>query len=387
MSIFGRGVVLAISAIVALPAHAAGRLAPVNDWVYVLQPGTAGADPAALAATDFDLVVMDPSADGSTPGEFSPATIGALRGSGKIVLAYLSIGEAESYRSYFDPAWIDQPGSDPDAPAWLGPFNPLFPDNYKVRYWLPEWQALLFGSPGAALDRLLAQGFDGIYMDIVDAFDFWSDELPERTRAQARADMVALIEALANHARTVRGPAAPRFLVFPQNGDTIVTDDEGQLDALGACYLTAIDGIGVEDVFYNELTLQPAAEITFRTGILGHYTAAGRTVLSVDYVWNSASPSVPANAGRYGDFVARATAAGFVPYAATSDRDLDEFLVLGVGGGIAVPQPRPDVVLFADDFEAGNPALWSSLVGSSSATDHRRRQLALDCQAFRHPRP
>lgn len=374
-------------ALSALPAHAAGRLAPVNDWVFVLQPGTAGAGPAALAATDFDFVVMDPSADGTTPGEFPAATIAALRASGKIVLAYLSIGEAESYRSYFDPAWIDQPGSDPDAPAWLGPFNPLFPDNYKVRYWLPEWQAILFGSPAAALDRLLAQGFDGIYLDIVDAFEFWSDELPERTRAQARTDMVALIEALANHARTVRGAAAPRFLVFPQNGDTIITDDAGELDGLGACYLTTIDGIGVEDVFYNELTLQPPAEITFRTGILAFYTAAGRTVVAVDYVWNAASPGVSANASRYGDFVARATAAGFVPYAAWSDRDLDEILPVAVGGGITVPQPRPDVVLFADDFEAGNPALWTATVGSTAAADHRRRELALDCQAFRHPRP
>lgn len=369
----------------ALPAQAAGRLAPVNDWVFVLQPGTAGADPAALAATDFDLVVMDPSADGTTPGEFSVATVSALRASGKIVLAYLSIGEAEAYRSYFDPTWIDQPPPDPQAPSWLGPFNPDFPDNYKVRYWDPAWQSLLLGSPGAALDRILAQGFDGIYLDIIDAFDYWSGEQPERSRAQARADMITLVESLASYARAVRGSAAPRFLVFPQNGDTILLDDADLLDGLGACYLGAIDGIGVEDVFYNELTLQPADEIAFRTEVLGLYTSAGRTVLSVDYVWNAASPGVPANAARYGDFVNRARTAGFVPYAALSDRGLDEFLAIIAGSGITVPQPRPDTVLFADDFEAGNPALWSAAVGASTTTDRRRRALALECQALRRP--
>jgi|CXWL01.1.fsa_nt_gi cysteinyl-tRNA synthetase len=379
--------VLALVALVAgAPAvQGAGQLAPVNDWVYVLQPGTAGADPAALAATDFDFVVMDPSADGTTPGEFPADTIAALRGSGKIVLAYLSIGEAEAYRSYFDPAWIDQPAPDPDAPAWLGPFNPDFPDNYKVRYWDPAWQALLFGAPGsAALDRILAQGFDGIYLDIIDAFDYWSIDQPERTRAQARTDMVVLVEALADYARGVRGPGAPRFLVFPQNGDTIVLDDGGQLDGLGACYLSAIDGIGVEDVFYNELTLQPADEIAFRTAVLALYTAAGRTVLSVDYVWNAASPGVPANAARYGDFVSRALAADFVPYAALSDRALDEILPVAAGAGVTVPQPRADTVLFADDFEAGNPALWSATVGV--AAGRQRRELALECQLHRLPR-
>lgn len=385
-----RSALLAVAALLAdVPAvQGAGQLAPVNDWVYVLQPGTAGADPAALAATDFDLVVMDPSADGTTPGEFPAATIAALRGSGKIVLAYLSIGEAEAYRSYFDPAWIDQPAPDPDSPAWLGPFNPDFPDNYKVRYWDPAWQALLLGAPGsAALDRILAQGFDGMYLDIIDAFDYWSIEQPERTRAQARADMVALVEALASYAREVRGPGAPRFLVFPQNGDTIVLDGGGQLDGLGACYLSAIDGIGVEDVFYDELTEQPADEIAFRTEVLGHYTAAGRTVLSVDYVWSAASPGVPANAARYGDFVSRALAAGFVPYAALSDRALDEILPVAPGAGVTVPQPRADTVLFADDFEAGNPALWSAATATATADAGRqRRELALECQLHRRPR-
>lgn len=149
------------------------RLAAANDWLYVLQP-EAEASIGDIAATGFDVVVLDYSEDGSESGEFTAAEIAGLRASGKVVLAYLSIGEAESYRYYFDPRWIDQPAPDPDAPSWLGPTNPDWAGNYKVRYWQSGWRDVLFGvstGPGITyLDRIVDQGFDGIYLDIVDAF-------------------------------------------------------------------------------------------------------------------------------------------------------------------------------------------------------------------------
>ncbi len=228
-----------LSLILAGPASGLDpRLAAINDWLYVLQPSGA-ASITAITATSFDGVVMDYSADGGASGEFTAAEIAALRNSGKLVLAYLSIGEAEDYRWYWDPTWNDDPPPDPDAPSWLGPFNPLFPNNYKVRYWQPAWQAILFGTPSGAnkssLDRILDQGFDGIYLDIIDGFTYWSEENVERTRLQARTDMAALVAALGNYARLTRG--RPNFLVFPQNGDDIILNDVGNLDALGQNYL------------------------------------------------------------------------------------------------------------------------------------------------------
>ena len=120
-----------------------------------------------------------------------------LIASGKIVLAYLSIGEAEAGRFYWDETWTDGGAADPDAPAWLGPSNPDFEDNYKVRYWDVDWQAILMGTSEAYLDRILAQGFDGVYLDIVDAYYYWSEVNVERSRATARRDMMDLIEAIA----------------------------------------------------------------------------------------------------------------------------------------------------------------------------------------------
>ena len=66
----------------------------VNDFLYQLQD----IDLAAIGDTEFDLVIMDYSADGSDTGRFTAEEIGALRNSSggpKLVLAYMSIGEVE----------------------------------------------------------------------------------------------------------------------------------------------------------------------------------------------------------------------------------------------------------------------------------------------------
>ncbi|NUN95913.1 MAG: endo alpha-1,4 polygalactosaminidase, partial [Candidatus Omnitrophica bacterium] len=330
------------------------RLAGVNDWLYILQPGAVGIE--AIAASGFDGAVMDYSGDGSGATEYTPAQIASLKAAGMLVLAYLSIGEAEDYRYYWDPAWNDQPRPDPDAPPWLGPFNPQFPNNYKVRYWEPSWQAILFGTPSGPdksyLDRIIDQGFDGVYLDIVDAFEYWSDTRPERTRFQARTDMANLVAAIRNHARVTRGVSD--FLVFPQNAPAMLYDDSEQVDALALAYLGAIDGIGAEDTFYNEFTPQNQESVDYVTTLLELYRTGGgeeRMVLAVDYVWNESRPDGEANKARYNDFKSKALARGYVPYAAVSNRDLDEILIVSPGNGLAPPQPREDIPSGALDTE------------------------------------
>lgn len=340
-------------------AGADPRLAAANDWLYVLQP-MAGATLADIAATDFDVVVLDYSADGSESGEFSSAEIAQLHATGKTVIAYLSIGEAESYRYYFDPAWIDQPFPDPDAPPWLGPTNPDWEGNYKVRYWQPAWQTVVLDY----LDRIVDQGFDGVYLDIVDAYYYWSHEDVERTRSQARQDMVALVQAIAAHARTTRGVGD--FLVVPQNAADMVWDDSEILDALGEAYLANVDAIGIEDLFYDELVAQPPAETAYREDALSQYLAAGLQVLVVDYVWDGVVPLGGANVDRYDSFQAKSLVAGYVPYAAVHDRELDAIVEVSTADGFAEPQPKPGGGgwIFGDGFESGGAGAWSGAVGS-----------------------
>lgn len=89
------------------------------------------------------------------------------QGGTRKILSYFSIGEAEDYRHYWEPDW------EQSSPSWLEDENPNWPGNYKVRYWDPEWQEILFGSEQSYLDKILKAGFDGVYLDIIDGFEYF----------------------------------------------------------------------------------------------------------------------------------------------------------------------------------------------------------------------
>lgn len=316
-----------------------------DDLLYVLQPDAVPL--VDLAAAPFHWLILEPSIDGSQAGDFAPGEVTQIRSGGpceKTLLAYLSIGEAESYRDYWDPAWVDANG-DPipgTAPPWLGPQNPDFVGNYKVRYWDPGWQALVFGNPSepdpTPLDRILDQGFDGVYLDIVDAYEFWSgpDGGSERTRMQARADMIILVETIATYARVTRGHAD--FLVFPQNAADIIRDDDYGFDTDTERYFAAISGIGQEDLLYDELTPQPQVDVDYVLDQLREFDTRGKFVLVTDYVVRDDNPGPADNNARVSDFYTRCTAEGFIPYAARRDRNLDEIVTFG-GAAWTVEQP------------------------------------------------
>lgn len=284
------------------PTPAAARndalsLSQVNDFVYQLQD----IDLTAIGQTAYDLVIIDYSADGSDETAFTAAQIAALKhspGGDKIVLAYVSIGEAEDYRFYWQDGWR------PGEPAWLDAENPDWPGNYKVHYWRADWQAIVYGRPDSYLDKVIAAGFDGVYLDVVDAYEYYQDE---QGRASAAREMADFVAGLAAYARARR----PGFLVVPQNA--------AGLAALIPAYLNSVDGIGQEDIYYgyddDDRPTPPdvTAEIE---RYLDTFKAAGKLVLTVDYA------AAPAHVD---DAYARSQAKGYVPYVTV--RDLDRLVV------------------------------------------------------------
>jgi uncharacterized protein (TIGR01370 family) len=256
---------------------------------------------AQAAASPFDLIVTDYSLDGTAAGKLSPTDVAALQDDGsRVVLAYLSIGEAESYRYYWQPSW--RPGS----PSWLGPANPDFPDNYKVRYWDPDWRSVLFGSDTAYLDQIIAQGFDGVYLDVIDAFEFWGPD-GNNERPTAAQDMVDFVKALAAYARGTKGKSG--FLVFPQNGS--------QLGLVDPSYIGTVDGIGAEDTWTaGGNHAQTRYDTDHVTAWLDLFRDAGKTVLAIDY---------PTVTKRIDEFFAFTEARGYVPY--NPPRALNQYVI------------------------------------------------------------
>ncbi len=47
--------------------------------------------------------------------------------------------------------------------------------NYKVRYWEDGWQDIIFGNDNSYLKKILDAGFDGVYLDIIDGFEYFED--------------------------------------------------------------------------------------------------------------------------------------------------------------------------------------------------------------------
>ena len=277
--------------------------ASVNDFGYQLQ----NIDLNATGNTKFDLLVIDYSQDGSEAYRFTAQQISTLKnspGGPKLVLAYMSIGEAENYRWYWNNNWDADNDSNPDtgSPSWLGPANPDWPGNYKVRYWDSGWQSIIYGSSASYLDKIIETGFDGVYLDIIDAYEYWGpDGESGLNRPTAGQEMVDFVKSIASYARITKGK--PNFGVFPQNGEALSSYSD---------YVQTVTGIGKEDTWYNDNTPQPSSYTTEVIAHLDVFRQAAKPVLVIDYATES---------NLIDDFYSKAIAKGYVPYATVRGLD------------------------------------------------------------------
>ena len=220
----------------------------VNSWAYQLQ----SYDQRVLESLEVDLLVID--ADELAESDIS---LNAIRKTNKHVVSYLSIGEAEDYRGYWDALWTSAP------PTWLGDENPQWKGNYKVRYWHGEWQSLMHD----AVKRLAKGGYDGVYFDLLDAWEYWE----RRGVDDARQRMEAFALSLAETARRIN----PDFIVIAQNAPELMNS---------AAYLSAIDAQAIEDLWFDGNMLKSPVEVRWTLNQLEPAVSAGKPVLSVDYV-------------------------------------------------------------------------------------------------------
>ncbi len=96
----------------------------------------------------YDMVVVDPDAH-------SHAEIGRLHTVGTLPLAYLNVGEVETYRWFY-------PRVDP---SWLLGVNPNWENHYYVDAREEGWQSLLLED---VIPRILEKGYSGLFLDMVD---------------------------------------------------------------------------------------------------------------------------------------------------------------------------------------------------------------------------
>ncbi|CAN1574480.1 Glycoside-hydrolase family GH114, TIM-barrel domain containing protein [Flavobacteriaceae bacterium] len=149
-------------------------MSQVKNFLYLINPEkytTKTAFINAVTATNYDLVIMDLYFNDGTP--FTKAEISALKnkanGGKRLVVSYMSIGEAENYRFYWQNSW------NTSKPNWLDAENPDWKGNFKVKFWDTEWKKVIYGDDNSYVKRILDAGFDGTYLDIIDAFEYYEN--------------------------------------------------------------------------------------------------------------------------------------------------------------------------------------------------------------------
>ncbi len=223
----------------AAPASPPSRtdLEDVEHWFYYLGFEPDGKILEKIAASEYDLVVMEPIFTDKENAEFSIAdSVDAFHNAAhpKLVVAYIDIGQAEDWRTYWqkgwgigDPEWIV--AADPDG--WEG--------NYPVAYWDEEWQEIWLNPQDGYMQLLLDSGFDGIYLDWVEAY---SDEnvldAADEADVDAEEEMVEWVEKLAAYGRSQN----PNFIVIGQNAAELVENER---------YTAVIDGLAQEQTWFD----------------------------------------------------------------------------------------------------------------------------------------
>lgn len=234
-----------------------------KSWSIQLQ-----GDTRSLQKRNADVAVVDPD-EVKDPGKLKTKAKGGKRA----VLAYISIGESEEGRAYMKKG----------RKAWMTNQNQGWNGNNKVRYWDPEWKAIVKSRVKQAMDA----GYDGVYLDRVDTYE--SMKAP----GGSRKEMIKLVKEVAGEARRSKSNAA----VAVQNAEELLDDQD---------YVGTIDAIGKEDLYHgikHDGQRNSKDAVRHSANLLKKAKAKGKGVYVVEYVDGENAKSVQAAARRDG-FVA-----------------------------------------------------------------------------------
>ncbi len=298
----------------------------VKSWAIQLQDLTSAQAAAALTASTYDMIVIEPVRTGKDDESTfdTRSLVSTIKDSfahdrihRKLVIAYVNIGQAEDYRWYW--TWTTGWDCKPPLPAeWPDFILSCDPDgwsgNYPVAYWDVRWKDIIlygFASPRAssqdfqsALDEVLQDGFDGIYMDWVAAFE---DETVISAAETAGVDPASEMAHFIKEIRTYTRRINPSFLLIQQNGAALAEESPQSLQSIDAISHECIWYCGdAADTWgdpqgYDKFTAIEETEEIIR--YLNLYIAQGLPVFDLDYAINHA-----------GDTYAKASSQGYVPY-------------------------------------------------------------------------
>lgn len=176
-----------------------GPLAEVSSYEYVIAsgPGTPGIY-NLLAESPSDLIILG----GGSPKTALNRSAADPKGN-KLIFGYIDTVEAASY---MEPDLF----SGKSLPPWFGNANPCCPDLYSVQYWNPAWLSEIL----ALVDDLIADGYDGIFLDVLDGDQEWmqGNSLQNPVYPNATPALATLLSQIRTHINTSRA-GRPIYLI------------------------------------------------------------------------------------------------------------------------------------------------------------------------------
>lgn len=137
----------------------------VRNFLYLINPSEFSTKQAflnAIKATNYDLVLIDLYFNEEMLSASDVASLKVKNDGGtRLIICYMSIGEAEDYRYYWSS--LDKDLICSENPDWKG--------NFAVKYWEDDWKNVIYGNDQSYLKKILDAGFKGVYMDIIEAYE------------------------------------------------------------------------------------------------------------------------------------------------------------------------------------------------------------------------
>jgi len=309
------------------------ELGEITGWAIQLQGLRRLGAPDRLSRADVDVVVIDrvhtvKGAENFALGAVVKqvhASAGKSRPA-KLCLAYVNIGQAEDYRTYWREGWTAPKGDAPGEPAFiLGKDPEGWRGNFPVAFWDPRWRTVVFGAHSSLLDGAIRDGFDGVVLDWVMGFENPDvQEAAKLSGVDPAAEMARLIRDLSAYARERR----PGFLVFPLNAAGLLEARPDLIPVLSGVVQEDVSFAGAASSDWNDpmnadLAIAVSGEWSTETHVrrLTNLRARGLTILTVDYASEERNrKAAEALARRH----------GFVPFVSRTplDRVPAEYLVV-----------------------------------------------------------
>lgn len=207
-------------------------LKEIDNWAYQIQD-LWDEKMDKLAESPYDMLIVD--RNGSIQGEEGNDDRGdvtKLRNGRKdrLVLAYIDVGQAESYRVYWEDDW------EIGSPEWILGLDPDgWDENYCVKFWDEEWEEVIL----TQFDELIKAGYDGAYLDWLEIYDY---ELLKNTAEDEGLDpekeLTKFVRIITSHCRKQN----PDFLFIAQNASEM-----GRISG----YRNLFDGIAQEAIWFD----------------------------------------------------------------------------------------------------------------------------------------